>query len=91
MPWVIMDFKGDELLGLTEYVKDLIVTDHIPHEPGLYRMKPVPVAEDDISSPTCAQPLIGSKQLHKPIHLAHHLAQAYGLDREHGHLPGNHG
>jgi hypothetical protein len=49
MPWVIMDFKGDELLGSIEYVKDLVVTDHIPHEPGLYRMKPDPVAEDDIN------------------------------------------
>lgn len=48
-PWIILDFKGDELLGAIEHAEPLELHERVPRKPGLYYMKPAPNAEDAIN------------------------------------------
>lgn len=46
MPWVILDYKGDSLIGK---LPAKVITDwKVPTEPGLYILKPLAKVEDDI-------------------------------------------
>lgn len=38
IPYIIIDFKRDELIGSIPYLQD-ITYNELPHEPGLYRLK----------------------------------------------------
>lgn len=46
MPYVMIDYKRDSLLGQIKYKKD-IQLDQVPKEPGLYHLKPNPVKDDE--------------------------------------------
>lgn len=39
-PYVIVDYKGDELLSGIENVRQISLTDKLPKQPGLYRVQP---------------------------------------------------
>jgi DNA helicase HerA-like ATPase len=46
MPYVIIDYKRDDLLNSIDNLRE-ITLDELPKEPGLYHIKPNPVADDD--------------------------------------------
>jgi len=46
MPFVIIDYKRDDLLNSIDNRRE-IGLDEVPREPGLYHIKPNPVADDD--------------------------------------------
>jgi DNA helicase HerA-like ATPase len=46
MPWVIIDYKRDSLLGAIDRTRQIGLND-IPKEPGLYHLKPNPVSDDE--------------------------------------------
>jgi hypothetical protein len=45
-PWVVVDYKRDPLLNSIDRVRE-IGLDTLPGEPGLYRINPRPVVDDD--------------------------------------------
>jgi hypothetical protein len=46
-PWIILDFKYDELLGEISGIKEIGVRDALPKKPGLYICHPLPKADDE--------------------------------------------
>lgn len=46
MPWIVYDFKGDELIAQIPYAKEIALTE-VPRKPGLYVVRPIPETEDD--------------------------------------------
>lgn len=46
MPWIVYDFKGDELLSEIPRTKEIGV-DEVPTKPGVYIVRPVPETDDD--------------------------------------------
>lgn len=46
MPYVIVDYKGDELLNCIEGLKRIPLSD-TPKKPGLYMVNPLPQVDDD--------------------------------------------
>ncbi len=46
MPYVMIDYKRDELLNSIDRRREIGLTD-IPNHPGLYHLKPNPVSDDD--------------------------------------------
>lgn len=46
MPWVMIDYKRDELLGGIDRSVEIGLND-LPKHPGLYHLKPNPVIDDD--------------------------------------------
>jgi DNA helicase HerA-like ATPase len=46
IPYVIIDYKRDELLNSIDFRRELGLTEH-PKEPGLYHIKPNPIIDDD--------------------------------------------
>lgn len=46
MPYVIIDYKRDDLLGSIEGKKDLQL-DQMPQKPGIYHLKPNPKSDDE--------------------------------------------
>ena len=48
MPWVIIDYKGDELINRIERAQD-IGFDTVPQKPGLYILRVLPGDEDALS------------------------------------------
>ncbi len=47
-PWIIYDFKGDELIADIEGAYDLALTDPIPEKPGLYIVHPTHSDDDAV-------------------------------------------
>lgn len=47
-PWIIYDFKGDELLGKID-APEISVFDPPPTEPGIYFVRPLPHQKDEVS------------------------------------------
>ncbi len=43
MPWIIVNYKGDEYLDEIPGVREMHPNDPIPKEPGLYMVRPEPV------------------------------------------------
>lgn len=50
MPWIIFDFKGDELIGQIPKVRQLTLQSEIPSVPGLYVVHPRPGQEADVEA-----------------------------------------
>jgi len=48
MPWVIIDYKGDELIGKIAGIKP-ITYKSVPEKPGLYLLKVLPDEESELS------------------------------------------
>jgi DNA helicase HerA-like ATPase len=46
IPYVMIDYKRDGLLGAIQGKKDITLKD-VPKEPGLYHLKPNPVSDDE--------------------------------------------
>lgn len=48
-PWIMIDYKRDELLNSIDRVKEIGVNDKIPtlKQPGLYKVHPLPETDDD--------------------------------------------
>jgi DNA helicase HerA-like ATPase len=46
MPYVVIDYKLDDLLGAIERIRPLSL-DELPKEAGLYHLKPNPIIDDD--------------------------------------------
>lgn len=42
MPWIIVDYKGDDNLALIQHVKEIGIEEKIPTQAGLYRVQPHP-------------------------------------------------
>jgi hypothetical protein len=52
MPWVIIDYKGEDLLedileATGNAIKIITPKDKVPKSPGLYYMRPTPIVDDD--------------------------------------------
>lgn len=47
-PWIIVDYKGDELLNAVDRIKEINLTDKIPEAPGIYIVHPDPEDDDEI-------------------------------------------
>lgn len=45
-PYVIIDYKGDDLLNSTDRIIDIGMNE-IPKQPGLYRISPIPETDDE--------------------------------------------
>lgn len=48
-PWIVYDFKGDELLGKID-APEISVFDPPPTEPGIYFVRPLPHQIDEVSA-----------------------------------------
>ena len=46
-PYIMIDYKGDDLLGEIPYVNELALKDKIPKHPGLYIVRAIPDLDDD--------------------------------------------
>lgn len=46
MPWIVYDFKGDDLIGEIPRAEEISLTE-VPKKPGLYIVRPVPETDDD--------------------------------------------
>src|ERR1700759_1057067 len=49
-PWIIFDFKREELINKIPYAQHLELTDKLPKEPGVYIVHPVPGQEKQIEA-----------------------------------------
>jgi hypothetical protein len=47
MPWIIYDFKRDQLIARIPGIQEISLTD-IPTQPGLYVVRPLPGQEDEL-------------------------------------------
>lgn len=47
-PWVIIDFKYDELLNAVDRIKEIGLRERLPIDPGIYIVHPDPDDKDDI-------------------------------------------
>jgi hypothetical protein len=47
-PWIIYDFKGDDLINGIESAYDLDIDDELPKRPGIYICHPNPDDEDEL-------------------------------------------
>jgi hypothetical protein len=47
-PWIIYDFKFDDLINDIDGVEEISVTDRIPDQPGLYIVHPKPHEEEQV-------------------------------------------
>lgn len=50
MPYVIVDYKGDDLLSSIEGVKEIGLHERLPKSPGLYYLKPKITESDEMES-----------------------------------------
>lgn len=48
-PWVIVDYKGDDLLGALERTREIDLHE-VPKKPGLYIVRPLPTQDDDVEN-----------------------------------------
>lgn len=46
-PWIVLDFKGDDLIGNIPHTKPLDIGDKIPKAPGVYVASPIVVDKED--------------------------------------------
>lgn len=49
MPWVIVDFKRDILIGQIPYAQE-IGFEYVPEYPGIYIIRPIPGQEDELET-----------------------------------------
>lgn len=49
-PWIVLDFKGDEIIGEIPLTDQMGVRDKMPKYPGIYIVNPVPGEEDDVEA-----------------------------------------
>lgn len=47
-PYIIVDYKGDELLNSVDRIRTLELNDKIPSRPGVYVIHPRPKTDDDL-------------------------------------------
>lgn len=47
MPWIVFNFKGDDLIDAIPGTYDLDIDDRIPSRPGIYIVRPLAVSKDD--------------------------------------------
>lgn len=47
-PYIIVDSKGDELLGASDRIKEIGLHDKLPSKPGLYIVHPLPHEDDEL-------------------------------------------
>jgi hypothetical protein len=55
MPWIIIDYKGEDLIEdirdeaakIGAPIREIMPTDKVPKQPGLYYMRPAPLIDDD--------------------------------------------
>lgn len=47
-PFIIVDYKGDELLNSVDRIREIGLKDKIPTKPGLYIVHPRPKIDDDL-------------------------------------------
>lgn len=47
-PWIVLDFKRDEMLGQIPHTDELAVTAKVPKHPGIYMVHPIPGQEDQV-------------------------------------------
>lgn len=50
MPYIAIDMKGDELLGSIDHLREIGLHESIPHDPGLYVVRPLPSDGDGIEN-----------------------------------------
>ena len=50
MPWVIIDYKGDENISRIPRLKEIAVKSDPPNKPGLYAVRPLPHQNDDVEN-----------------------------------------
>jgi DNA helicase HerA-like ATPase len=46
-PYIIVDYKFDELLNGCDRIKEITLTERLPKQPGLYIVHPTPEVDDD--------------------------------------------
>ena len=49
-PWVVFNFKGDELIDNIPYTKELALTAKAPTKPGIYIVRPVPHETEELDA-----------------------------------------
>lgn len=49
-PWVVFDFKGDDLLGQIEYAVEWDIRSSPPKRPGVYIVRPLPSEVDEVEN-----------------------------------------
>lgn len=47
-PYIVFDFKGDDLIGQIPYAREMDIKDKVPKYPGLYIVRPHPGDEIDV-------------------------------------------
>jgi DNA helicase HerA-like ATPase len=50
MPYIAIDYKGDDLLGQIERLRQIGLHEKIPSKPGLYVVRPLPSEKDEIEN-----------------------------------------
>jgi len=50
MPWIVYDWKYDELLNDPEGIREISVSDPVPIEPGIYIVHPQPDEHDEVEA-----------------------------------------
>lgn len=50
MPFIAIDYKGDELLGSIDRMKEIGIGDRIPKDPGLYLLRALPSWDDEMEA-----------------------------------------
>lgn len=49
-PWVIIDYKYDDLLNSVDRVKEIGISEKLPKHPGLYITHPLPSEEEEVEA-----------------------------------------
>ncbi len=47
MPWIVFDYKNEDLINATPYAQQLDVRDAVPEKPGVYIVHPVAESDDE--------------------------------------------
>jgi len=50
MPYICVDYKGDDLLAQIDRLKEIGLTENIPDKPGLYVVRPLPSDSDTMEN-----------------------------------------
>jgi hypothetical protein len=49
-PYVILDYKGDELLNSIDRIREIGLNEAVPKKPGLFILRPLPGQEEDVTA-----------------------------------------
>ena len=50
IPWIIFDYKGDDLIARIEHVKEVSILSKPPTHPGLYIVRPLPHQHEEVQA-----------------------------------------